>query len=246
MALVKEVFRDEPRVAVESFNSLLIDYVQSKGAGSIVRGLRAVSDFEYEFQMALMNRKLERDIETVFMMTDFKWMYLSSTIVKEVAEYRGDVRGLVPGPVVNALAVKLGYEPGGKKKGMSGRPPIVCLLGPTGTGKTGAAIALSRNRPVSVINFDSRQVYADFPLITAQPDARERAAMSPSSLWFFAYRGKDDCRSVRRTSRGKDRRGSGRGAFTPYWWVGPVCICVHCFQVSHPSPRYPGTLGSGF
>ena len=116
VSLVKEVFRDEPRVVVESFDSLLIDYVAAKGAGSIVRGLRAVSDFEYEFQMALMNRKLERDIETVFMMTDFKWMYLSSTIVKEVAQYRGDVRGLVPGPVVNALAVKLGYEPGGKKK----------------------------------------------------------------------------------------------------------------------------------
>ncbi|MBG0789274.1 MAG: pantetheine-phosphate adenylyltransferase [Desulfovibrionaceae bacterium] len=116
VALIKEVFRHEERVVVEPFNTLLIDYVASKGAGSIVRGLRAVSDFEYEFQMALMNRKLERDIETVFMMTDFKWMYLSSTIVKEVAQYRGDVHGLVPGPVVNALGVKLGYEPARKKK----------------------------------------------------------------------------------------------------------------------------------
>lgn len=117
VSLAKEVFRDEPRVVVEPFSTLLIDYVEDKGAGSIMRGLRAVSDFEYEFQMALMNRKLKRDIETVFMMTDFKWMYLSSTIVKEVAQYGGDVRGLVPGPVVNALSVKYGLKPcTGKKK----------------------------------------------------------------------------------------------------------------------------------
>lgn len=108
--LANEVFRNEDNLVVESFDSLLIDYVESRGAGVIVRGLRAVSDFEYEFQMALMNRKLERDIETVFMMTDFKWMYLSSTIVKEVAKYGGDVCGLVPGPVVKALQVKYGYQ----------------------------------------------------------------------------------------------------------------------------------------
>nr|WP_321257069.1 pantetheine-phosphate adenylyltransferase [uncultured Pseudodesulfovibrio sp.] len=116
--LAKEVFRDEPNVIVEPFDCLLIDYVESTGAGTIMRGLRAVSDFEYEFQMALMNRKLEREIETVFMMTDFKWMYLSSTIVKEVAQYGGDVCGLVPGPVVKALNIKYGfsYGCGGKKK----------------------------------------------------------------------------------------------------------------------------------
>ena len=112
VALAKEVFRDEPRVRVEPFNTLLINYVEQTGAGSIMRGLRAVSDFEYEFQMALMNRKLERDIETVFMMTDFKWMYLSSTIVKEVARYGGDVCGLVPGPVVKALQIKYGTKYG--------------------------------------------------------------------------------------------------------------------------------------
>lgn len=109
--LAKEVFRDESNVVVEPFNNLLIDYVEERGAGTIMRGLRAVSDFEYEFQMALMNRKLEREIETVFMMTDFKWMYLSSTIVKEVSQYGGDVCGLVPGPVVKALAVKYGFKP---------------------------------------------------------------------------------------------------------------------------------------
>ena len=117
VSLAQEVFKGEPNVIVEPFDCLLIDYVESKGAGSIMRGLRAVSDFEYEFQMALMNRKLKRNIETVFMMTDFKWMYLSSTIVKEVAQYGGDVCGLVPGPVVNAFNVKFGFKPGcGKKK----------------------------------------------------------------------------------------------------------------------------------
>ncbi|SOB57775.1 Phosphopantetheine adenylyltransferase [Pseudodesulfovibrio profundus] len=110
LELAKEVFRDEPNLTIEPFNNLLIDYVEDKGAGVIMRGLRAVSDFEYEFQMALMNRKLEREIETVFMMTDFKWMYLSSTIVKEVAKYGGDVCGLVPGPVVKALQVKYGMK----------------------------------------------------------------------------------------------------------------------------------------
>lgn len=108
--LAKEVFRDDKNIVIESFDKLLIDYVESKGAGVIMRGLRAVSDFEYEFQMALMNRKLDRNIETVFMMTDFKWMYLSSTIVKEVATYSGDVRGLVPGRVVKALQSKLGKK----------------------------------------------------------------------------------------------------------------------------------------
>ena len=110
--LAKEVFRNEDNLVVEPFNNLLIDYVESKGAGVIVRGLRAVSDFEYEFQMALKNRKQEREIETVFMMTDLKGMYLSSTIVKEVARYRGDVGGLVLGAVVKALQVKDGTELG--------------------------------------------------------------------------------------------------------------------------------------
>ncbi len=110
VALANEVFRNETKLVIEPFDNLLIDYVESKGAGVIVRGLRAVSDFEYEFQMALMNRKLERNIETVFMMTDFKWMYLSSTIVKEVARYSGEICGLVPGPVVKALQIKYGTK----------------------------------------------------------------------------------------------------------------------------------------
>ncbi|MEF2231041.1 MAG: pantetheine-phosphate adenylyltransferase [Pseudodesulfovibrio sp.] len=118
VALAKEVFRDDTNIIVDPFDTLLIDYVNSKGAGAVLRGLRAVSDFEYEFQMALMNRKLDREIQTVFMITDFKWMYLSSTIVKEVAMYGGDVCGLVPGPVVKALQIKYGTAYGcGEKRG---------------------------------------------------------------------------------------------------------------------------------
>ncbi len=90
---------DEKRVTVESFSGLLVDFAAQKGACAIVRGLRAVSDFEYEFQMALMNRRLNRRIDTVFLMPGFRWIYISSTIVKEAAQFGGDVSGLVP-PVV--------------------------------------------------------------------------------------------------------------------------------------------------
>ena len=103
MDMANAVFADEPRVSVEPFDGLLVDYVHRRGAGAIMRGLRAVSDFEYEFQMALMNRKLCRDVQTVFLMTDFKWMYLSSTIIKEVAQYGGNIKGLVPEAVVSRL-----------------------------------------------------------------------------------------------------------------------------------------------
>lgn len=106
MALAREVFRDYPNVLVESFDGLTIDYAARRGAGAILRGMRAVSDFEYEFQMALMNRRLARDIQTVFLMTDYKWMYLSSTIVKEVARYGGNIKGLVPDEVVSPLYAK--------------------------------------------------------------------------------------------------------------------------------------------
>ena len=104
--MASEVFQGEPRIIVEPFDGLLIDYVLQRGAGAILRGLRAVSDFEYEFQMALMNRRLSRDVQTVFLMTDYKWMYLSSTIVKEVALHGGNVKGLVPEPVLVKLAAK--------------------------------------------------------------------------------------------------------------------------------------------
>ena len=83
-------------VEVCSFNGLLVDFVADKNANVIIKGLRAVSDFEYEFQMALMNHKLLKDVETLFMMTSNKYSYLSSSIVKEVARYGGNLDGLVP------------------------------------------------------------------------------------------------------------------------------------------------------
>ncbi|WP_027184915.1 pantetheine-phosphate adenylyltransferase [Desulfovibrio inopinatus] len=109
--MAAEVFADEPAVMVESFEGLLVDYVKRRKTNVILRGLRAVSDFEYEFQMALMNRKLERTVETVFLMTDFRWLYISSTIIKEAARLGGDVTELVPALVVERLQEKYGVVP---------------------------------------------------------------------------------------------------------------------------------------
>lgn len=99
LEMAKTVFENKPRVIVEAFSGLLVDYVEKKGAKVILRGLRAISDFEYEFQMALMNRRLKRDVHTLFMMTDYKWLYTSSSIIKETVNAGGDVQGLVPEPV---------------------------------------------------------------------------------------------------------------------------------------------------
>ncbi|MDD4952213.1 MAG: pantetheine-phosphate adenylyltransferase [Desulfovibrionaceae bacterium] len=109
--MAREVFADRRGVVVEPFDGLLIDYVSARGAGVILRGLRAVSDFEFEFQMALMNRKLRREIQTVFLMTDYKWMYLSSTLIKEVASHGGNIAGLVPDSVVPRLYARCVARP---------------------------------------------------------------------------------------------------------------------------------------
>lgn len=90
-------------VEVHVFNGLLVDFISEKGANVIVKGLRAVSDFEYEFQMALMNHKLLREVETLFMMTSNKYSYLSSSIVKEVAKYGGNLNGLVPDELIGEI-----------------------------------------------------------------------------------------------------------------------------------------------
>ena len=87
-------------VEIHIFGGLLVDFISEKGANVIVKGLRAVSDFEYEFQMALMNHKLLREVETLFMMTSNKYSYLSSSIVKEVAKYGGNLNGLVPDDLI--------------------------------------------------------------------------------------------------------------------------------------------------
>jgi pantetheine-phosphate adenylyltransferase len=105
--LIKEAVKDRGNIKVDAFDGLLVDYVRSTGGSAIIRGLRAVSDFEYELQLALMNRKLERNIETVFMMPSLRYIFLSSTIVKEAATYGGSVEGLVPENVERALKKKI-------------------------------------------------------------------------------------------------------------------------------------------
>ena len=107
VALVSRAIKDMPTVEVDSFDNLLVDYVESRGALAIVRGLRAVSDFELEFQLALMNRKLNEKIETIFMMPKGSYTFLSSRIVKEIARLGGDVSSFVPVHVEAALKRKL-------------------------------------------------------------------------------------------------------------------------------------------
>jgi pantetheine-phosphate adenylyltransferase len=104
--MIREVIRDYEDVRVDSFDGLLVEYVKAAGANVILRGLRALSDFEYEFQLALINRRLNRDIETVFLMTGYKWFYTSSTIINEAASLGGSVKGLVPEIVNQKLQQK--------------------------------------------------------------------------------------------------------------------------------------------
>jgi pantetheine-phosphate adenylyltransferase len=105
-AIIQNVFEGRPNVKVETFSGLLVDYAQQKQASVIVRGLRAVSDFEYEFQMALMNRHLAPGIETVFMMPAEQYTYISSRLIKEVFTLGGEITGLVPPIVEEKLRAK--------------------------------------------------------------------------------------------------------------------------------------------
>ncbi|MBP1708868.1 MAG: coaD [Deltaproteobacteria bacterium] len=107
--MIREVLKDQRHLEVDTFNGLLVDYVIQKKTNVVIRGLRALSDFEYEFQMALMNRKLNREVQSIFLMTDYKWFYTSSTIIKEAASLGGDVSGLVPPIVCKKLKQKFGY-----------------------------------------------------------------------------------------------------------------------------------------
>lgn len=108
--LLREVTKEIKNVEVDAFNGLLIDYAKQKNANTIIKGLRAVSDFEYEMQMASINRKLDQDVETFFMMTNNKFSYLSSSIVKEIAKYHAPVSDWVPDAVERALWKKYGQE----------------------------------------------------------------------------------------------------------------------------------------
>jgi pantetheine-phosphate adenylyltransferase len=107
LSMIREVFRNRRDVEVDMFDGLLVDYAKRRKATVIVRGLRAMSDFEYEFQMALTNRKLDRTIDTIFLVPHEKYTYLNSTIVREVARLGGDVSDFVPRSVQRRLLAKL-------------------------------------------------------------------------------------------------------------------------------------------
>ena len=108
--LIRQVVEDKPRVTVDTFTGLLIDYIASRKAHVVIRGLRAISDFEYEFQIAQMNSCISKNVETLFMMTSLQYGYLSSSIVKEVCSLNGNIDGFVPPEVKTALRGKYGLD----------------------------------------------------------------------------------------------------------------------------------------
>ena len=107
--MLKTATEDIPNVEICSFSGLLVDFMQENGYSVIIKGLRAVSDYEYEFQMALTNRNLSSDIETIFLPCSSEFMFLSSSIVKEVAKYNGKLEGLVPDKLVGLIKHRFGY-----------------------------------------------------------------------------------------------------------------------------------------
>jgi pantetheine-phosphate adenylyltransferase len=110
MELILRCTQDIPGVQVRSFNGLLVDFMRRVDAKVVVRGIRAVSDYEYELQMALMNRELQADVETIFMLPAVEYTYVASRLVKEVFRLGGDISHLVPPPVLDALRARLGGE----------------------------------------------------------------------------------------------------------------------------------------
>ena len=116
LGLVTHAIEHLPNVSADSFDGLLVDYVEQREGHAVIRGLRAVSDFEFEFQLALMNRKLNERIETIFMMPKDTYTFLSSRIVKEIARLGGDVRAFVPEQVEGALKKKFASTPKGKDR----------------------------------------------------------------------------------------------------------------------------------
>jgi pantetheine-phosphate adenylyltransferase len=111
LELLRQSVKGLENVSVDAFDGLLVNYVEERGGQAVMRGLRAVSDFEFEFQLALMNRKLNERVETIFMMPKDTYTFLSSRIVKEIARLGGDVSAFVPPQVVAALRKKLGVSP---------------------------------------------------------------------------------------------------------------------------------------
>jgi pantetheine-phosphate adenylyltransferase len=104
---IRRIFAGNGRVEVEVFDGLLVDFARRRGATAVVRGLRAVQDFEYEFQMTMMNRRLAPELDTLFMMTDAEHFYVASRLVKEVARFGGEFEGLVPPVVAEAMRARL-------------------------------------------------------------------------------------------------------------------------------------------
>jgi pantetheine-phosphate adenylyltransferase len=113
MQLIRVAVNGDPRVEVDSFDGLLVDYASKRKVHTVLRGLRAVSDFEYEFQLANMNRKLDPEFDSVFAMTGEDYYFVSARLVREVARFGGDVSSLVPPNVMTALRQKLGTRPPG-------------------------------------------------------------------------------------------------------------------------------------
>ena len=113
--LLTHVFKNEENVEVDSFSGLLVDYVRTRGAQAILRGIRTVTDFDYEFQMALANKSLDPNVEQVFMMTEGKYLYQSSSIIKEIVSLGGSAQGMVPHVVEKELRKKL-YKTSKKKR----------------------------------------------------------------------------------------------------------------------------------
>ncbi len=105
--MIDELIKDLPNVSCDVFSGLLVDFAKQNGASVIVKGLRTVADFEYEFQMALLNKALDPEYETMFMMTDSKYSYISSSMVKEVAKYKGELEGLAPFNVIKRIKDKI-------------------------------------------------------------------------------------------------------------------------------------------
>jgi len=110
MELLETCLKAYPNIEIAAYDGLLVDFAESRKAQAILRGMRAVSDFEYEFQLALMNRKLKREIETVFLMTGLRWIFTSSSIIKEAAQFGGEIEDMVPPEVNRMLKKKLGLK----------------------------------------------------------------------------------------------------------------------------------------
>jgi len=116
LGMLRESMKSLSHIEIDHYDGLLVDYAAKRKAQAILRGMRAVSDFEYEFQMALMNRRLDREIQTVFLMTGLRWIFASSSIIKEAARFGGNIEGMVPANVLRKLKIKFG-----QKKDGSGR-----------------------------------------------------------------------------------------------------------------------------